>query len=117
MSGRDAVSSSLGAIKDAAASGELNLSAGTASRLGSSLNAISNSFTNSDINGAIKQSVTGIEAGGDHVQELQATSNALANLSKSLTGAIQIPSSRIKLGVCTRTHKDHWTRRGPDQQA
>jgi len=92
MSGRDAVSNSLGAIKDAAASGELNLSAGTASRLGSSLNAISNSFTNSDINGAIKQSITGIEAGGDHVQELQATGNALANLSKSLTGALQNPN-------------------------
>jgi RHS repeat-associated protein len=92
VSARDAVSGSLGAIKDAAASGEISLSGPTASRLSSAMNSISNNFTNSDINGAVKQSITGVEAGGDHVQELLQTGNSLASLSKILTGALQNPN-------------------------
>jgi hypothetical protein len=55
-------------------------------------NAVSDSFTNSDINGAIKQSVTGIEAGGDHVQELQGVANSLTNLSGRLSTALANPT-------------------------
>jgi RHS repeat-associated protein len=92
MSARDSVSSSLGAIRDAAASGEISLPGGTANLLKSAGNAVSNSFTNSDINGAIKQSVTGIEAGGDHVQELQGVANSLTNLSGRLSTALANPT-------------------------
>jgi RHS repeat-associated protein len=92
MSSRDAVSSTLSAIKDAAASGEISLPGGTANLLRSAGNAVSNSFTNSDINGALKQAVTGIEAGGDHVQELQDVANSLTNLSGRLGNALANPT-------------------------
>jgi RHS repeat-associated protein len=91
-SARDNVSGALNAIKDAASSGEISMPGGTANLVKSSINSVTNNFTNSDINGAIKQSVTGIEAGGDHVQELQGVGNSLTSLSERLSTALNNPT-------------------------
>lgn len=92
VSARGAVSDSLDAISTAAGSGELNLSGGTASRLGKALSSIADHFTDSDINGAIKQSITGVEAGADHVGELRLTAKSFGNLASSLKGALANPN-------------------------
>ena len=88
VSARDAVTNSLSAISNAASSGEIKVDGNTLGRLGSTANALAKGMTNSDINGAVKQAATGVEAGGDHLAELGQAANSMSNLSQNLTRAL-----------------------------
>ena len=89
---RDKAADALSNLKDAVTSGAANLSSVTSSRLEAAMNSVSQHLTDSDIGGAIKQAVTGVEHGGDHLQEVENAGESLQNLSSSLSGALNNPN-------------------------